>query len=85
MDGVVGFQGLLGADIFRSPEECTGGCEPGEGVGPCDAEVGDHGATARSLQDDVVRLYVAVHHPSAVGVAQSPGHLLEHPQYLSNG
>lgn len=48
-----------------------------------DAEVGDQGAVAVALEQDVVRLHVPVHHPARVRVAERPRHFLHHAHRLA--
>jgi hypothetical protein len=76
---------LLGAHVRRRADGHPGGREARVAPldhRPRDAEVGDHGAVAVVVEEDVVGLDVAVHHAARVGVGERVGHLGEHAPHV---
>ncbi len=47
-----------------------------------DAEIGHNRASGFPIEENVVRLDVAMYHPAGVGVRQTPGHLAQHAYHL---
>ena len=77
--------GLLRAHVLRGAEREAGLGEPGSARllhRECDAEVGEQRVAA--LQQDVLRLDVAVDHALGVGVAQRFGHLDRDPDCVGH-
>ena len=73
---------LLGTHVLRGAENLADARHPGAVRDARDAEIGDEGAAGTALDQDVVRLDVAVHHALRVRVGQAPGHLAQNPRRL---
>ena len=77
-------RGLLRAHERRRADRDAGGREPGAAVADrtCDAEVRDHRAIARGVEQDVVGLDVAMHHAVLMRVGERVADLPEDAPHL---
>ena len=75
-------RGLFRAHEVRRPHDSPGVGGRRVGIALRDAEVGHQRAAGGRLEQDVVRLHVAVHDAAAVRVGQRPCHLAQHARRL---
>jgi hypothetical protein len=76
---------LLGRHVGRGPEGHSGRRQPGItplGHRTGDSKVGDHRAPRFRIEDDVVRLDIAVNDAPFVGVGERVGHFSDDPAGL---
>ena len=77
---------LLGTHIVHRTKHTAIGSKPHIGRAQIarDTEIGNHGATAVAIDENVVRLYVAMDHASCMRVRECPRGLAENTHHVGD-